>query len=189
MAPLQFNPDRFVELLSFTATVCGTWVAAGLLAGGYRIDSTADLNTALARTCRIWLVSMPVSAAQLVLVTAVEGQSLVGAEGFATVLPLAASGPGEPFATAAGVLGLMACWRAFYTAYLDVFNLRSAAGNLVDRGQQVQHFVETLRTVLLLCIACCVVLQFLGGVVGEEQLEDLALSLSRALPEMWRGSM
>lgn len=57
------------------------------------------------RTCRMWLISMPVAAAQLVLLTAAEDATLVGDEGFASVLPLAASGPGEPFVTAAGVLG------------------------------------------------------------------------------------
>lgn len=50
---------------------------------------------------------MPVAAAQLVLLTAAEDAALVGDEGFASALPLAASGPGEPFVTAAGVLGLM----------------------------------------------------------------------------------
>ncbi len=35
---------------------------------------------------------MPVAAAQLVLATAAEGRSLVGAPGFAARLPLAASG-------------------------------------------------------------------------------------------------
>jgi hypothetical protein len=53
----------------------------------------------------MWLVTMPVAAAQLVLLTAAEDVALVGDEGFAAALPLAASGPGEPFVTAAGVLG------------------------------------------------------------------------------------
>lgn len=107
LAPLHVNPDRLAEFLSFTATLCGTWVGAGMLAGNYRTDATQNLATALARTSRTWLGAMPVCAANLVLVTAVEGRALVGAEGFADVLPLAASGPGEPFVTAAGVLGEM----------------------------------------------------------------------------------
>ena len=53
----------------------------------------------------MWLISMPVAAAQLVLLTAAEGEALVGDEGFASKLPLAATGAGEPFVTAAGVLG------------------------------------------------------------------------------------
>jgi hypothetical protein len=43
---------------------------------------------------------MPVAAAQLVLLTAAESRALVGTEDFATALPLAARGPGEPVATA-----------------------------------------------------------------------------------------
>lgn len=53
----------------------------------------------------MWLISMPVAAAQLVLLTAAEDAALVGDEGWASRLPLAATGPGEPFVTAAGVLG------------------------------------------------------------------------------------
>ena len=51
--------------------------------------------------------SYQVAAAQLVISTAAESGSLIGDEGWVVSLPLAASGPGEPFATAAGVLGLM----------------------------------------------------------------------------------
>lgn len=54
--------------------------------------AAADLPTALARVSFTWLVSQPVAAAQLVLVTAAEGRSLVGATNFASVLPLAATG-------------------------------------------------------------------------------------------------
>lgn len=56
----------------------------------------------------MWLLAMPVAAAQLVLLTAAEDGALVGDEGWASALPLAASGPGEPFVTAAGVLGARA---------------------------------------------------------------------------------
>ena len=55
----------------------------------------ADLPTALTRVSMAWLVSQPVAAAQLVLVTAAEGKSLVPAFGdlsFAAHMPLAASG-------------------------------------------------------------------------------------------------
>lgn len=31
LAPLSFNPTRFLELLSFTTTLLGTWVAVGAL--------------------------------------------------------------------------------------------------------------------------------------------------------------
>lgn len=81
--------------------------------------------TPRSRTCRMWLISMPVAAAQLVLLTAAEDATLVGDEGFASVLPLAASGPGEPFVTAAGVLG-----EPCGTGVLgEVYHACSAAGN------------------------------------------------------------
>eukprot|EP00891_Asterochloris_glomerata_P002924 jgi/Astpho2/2924/Aster-x0549 len=75
--------------------VCGTWVAASALSGGYKYNSTSDLPTVLTRVSMAWLVSQPVAAAQLVLVTAAEGKSLVPAFGdfsFAAHMPLAASG-------------------------------------------------------------------------------------------------
>lgn len=80
LAPLNFNPDRFLEFLSFTGTVCGVWVAAALLTGGYAYATTAGrLPRALKTAALIWAVSMPVAAAQLVLVAATESRSLVGA--------------------------------------------------------------------------------------------------------------
>lgn len=132
LAPLTFNPLRFVEFGAFAATLVGTWVACATLVGAYKLEASSgahdcdhrtptprpDLPTALRYAIVVWLVSQPVAAAELVLLTAAEGRTLVGVDGFASVLPLAASGPGEPFVTTAGVLGLMAVWRCWYTAYL-----------------------------------------------------------------------
>lgn len=42
-----------------------------------------------------------------------------------------------------------------------------------------QHFADSLRAGMLLSLACCAVLQGLGRLVGEEQLELLAASLLR----------
>lgn len=134
LAPLTFNPIRFVEFAAFAATLVGTWVACATLVGGYKLEASSgvrgnaahilcqvlftDLPTALRYAIVVWLVSQPVAAAELVLLTAAEGATLVGVEGFASVLPLAAAGPGEPFVTTFGVLGLMSVWRCWYTAYL-----------------------------------------------------------------------
>lgn len=74
LAPLSFNPLRFIEFASFVLTLCGSWVAASLLVGNYRTASTSDLPTTLAATSRAWLASMPVAAAQLVLMTALENR-------------------------------------------------------------------------------------------------------------------
>ena len=83
------------------------------------------------------------------------------------------AGPGEPFATAAGVLGLMALWRAFYTVYLDFWNVRTLHGSPVNRYQDMLHFVDALRSALFVSIAFCIVLQFLSSSLGEEGLEQL----------------
>ena len=37
--------------------------------------------------------------------------------------------------TAAGVLGLMSVWRAFYTCYLDYWNVTSYSGSPLNRYQ------------------------------------------------------
>ncbi len=56
----------------------------------------------------------------------------IGEEGWVTKLPLAASGPGEPFASAVGVLGVMTIWRAYYTTFIDNFSL-SANNETAER--------------------------------------------------------
>jgi hypothetical protein len=116
LAPLHFDTTRCVELLGFTVTVAGTWVACSMLNGDYdrvagsafpvmphmRLDVSnsscfnhaclhADMQQALAKTCRTWLTSTPVMAAQLVLVTAAESGSLVLDEQFTEALPLVLS--------------------------------------------------------------------------------------------------
>lgn len=53
----------------------------------------ADMQQALTRCCRTWLVSMPVMAAQLVLATAAENGSLVMDDRFAQHLPLVRRSP------------------------------------------------------------------------------------------------
>eukprot|EP00887_Chlorella_sp_A99_P008025 scaffold12.g8025.t1 len=168
LAPLAFNPTRFLELLSFAMTLVGTWVGCGWLVGGFSYDATADLQTAVARVCRMWLAAMPVAAAQLVLLTAAEDGSLVGTEGvlhpWASVLPLAASGPGEPFVTAGGVLGLLSIWRAFYCSFLDFYSFRTPTGARVDRSRDAAHFVSALRAAATLSAVFCLLLWGLDAV-------------------------
>ena len=41
LAPMHFNPTRFEEFLSFAITVCGTWVGASWLVGGYKANATS----------------------------------------------------------------------------------------------------------------------------------------------------
>lgn len=189
LEPLHFNSQRFAELASFGTTLTVTWVLSSLLVGGYRTTASADLSTALAKVSQIWLISMPVAACQLVLLTAAEDRQLLevlpsGADLFASALPLAASGPGEPFATAAGVLGIMAMWRCFYAVFLDYFNARQwgSFDGGIDRYQDIEFFVDSLRSVFFLTIGCVIVLQFLTKYVGEDSIEAFLMSASSLLP-------
>ena len=43
LAPLQFSPVRFEELLGFMVTVAGTWVACSTILGDYRNPSESPL--------------------------------------------------------------------------------------------------------------------------------------------------
>lgn len=54
--------------------------------------SAADVKTATTKAFITWACAMPVAAAQLVLATAAEDGVLVADFGFASKLPLAASG-------------------------------------------------------------------------------------------------
>ena len=162
LAPLEFNPIRFAEFASFWLTLTGTWVAVGLLTTAYSANAAADLPTALSRTCRTWIAAMPVAAAQLVLLTAAEDGALVGTDGWAAQLPLAASGPGEPFVTAAGVLGLMAVWRSFYAVYLDTSKFLSIDGARLDREVDARHFLDALAAAAAIATGSCLVLHTLS---------------------------
>lgn len=53
------------------------------------------MKTAAWKALITWACAMPIAAAQLVLVTAAEDQALVADFGFASKLPLAASGEGR----------------------------------------------------------------------------------------------
>jgi hypothetical protein len=174
LTPLSFNVYRFLEFGSFSATIILTWISCCWISSGYRNNATSDLPTALARTCKTWLIAMPVAASQLVLLTAAEEGKWVGEEGWAAgldSLPLAASGPGEPFVTAAGVLGLMVLWRSYYTVYLDFTNFLSARGARLDRDKDAEHFVASLQAALVLAAVGCGLIEYLNVVVGEDRLE------------------
>lgn len=71
----------------------------------------------------------------------------------------------------------MLVWRTFYASYLDMYSFRSSTAARRDRGRDMEEFADSLRSAMLLSLACCAVLQFLGGLVGEEQLEMMAAGL------------
>ncbi|GIL47553.1 hypothetical protein Vafri_4346 [Volvox africanus] len=150
MAPVAFNWTRFGEFCGLTATLTGTWVAAGLLVGAYRTSATVDLPSALRIASLTWLLAMPVAAAQLVLATAVESRALVGDVDFASAMPLAASGIGEPFVTASGVLALMTLWRCVYSLYLDPFGFKGLGFRRQQFLRELYSFREALVMVTLM---------------------------------------
>lgn len=167
LAPLSFNVTRLEELAGFIITVTGTWVATSYVTGDYA-SASPDVQHALLRTSRTWLLSMPVMAAQLVLATAAESGSLVGVEGFASSLPLAASGVGEPFVSAAGILGVTAVWRTYYAAFLDWNTFLSIDYNGPKQQRQARAFVEALMWVgAIAVLGCC--LQLAAGAMLEQR--------------------
>lgn len=165
-APLHFNYVRFEEFAAFAVTICGAWVLSCLLTDGYTLSSTANIPAALRRVVAAWAVSMPVAACQLVITTASESHALVGELAFADHLPLAASGPAEPLATAAGILGLMAVWRTFYTTQLDLWNYRAFDGSPIDRRQDIAHLGQALRSTALIMLAATICISILDYMVG-----------------------
>ncbi|KAL4526550.1 hypothetical protein Ndes2526A_g00995 [Nannochloris sp. 'desiccata'] len=179
LAPLHFNPIRFEEFFGFVVTICGTWAAAGILLGAYTNEASADVRSALVATCRVWIASMCIAAAQLVLVTAAEDGALVGTEGWGRALPLAASLPGEPFISAAQILGLMLIWRSFYAAYLDMSKFLKFGGARLDMEIEAQHFKDALKTSVIIAAASCVCLHFLStGFLSGDGGPDAILLLN-----------
>lgn len=167
LAPLHFSPNRFLEFFSFTVTMLGTWISAALFVGAYKSDAASSVPTALSRVSRAWIAGMPIAASQLVLLTAAEDGRLVGEEGWAELLPLAASGPGEPFVTAAGVLGLLAVWRSFYAIFLDVSCFLSIDGARYSREEDERHFWYAIKCASVLGLSSCIILHSLSYLYGE----------------------
>lgn len=66
--------------------------------------------------------------------------------------------------------GLMCVWRAFYAIYLDLSSFRGVAAARRDRGKDMQHFADSLKSAMLLSLAFCAVLQVRGGGVGLAHL-------------------
>jgi len=162
MAPLHFNPIRFIEYFSFVLTVIGTWVSVGWLVEAYTFETSRSLRKSVESTCWVWIIAMPVTAAQLVLTTAVEDQSLVGVEGWASKVPLTVSGTLEPWISAAGILTVMLVWRSFYSCYLDIWSFRGIRG-FADKEKEQENFASSLKIVLGFVLVGCLVLHGLSS--------------------------
>lgn len=173
LAPMAFNPVRMAEFVAFTASVIGTWLGTAYVMGAYNRDSTGDIQTAATRVVITWAVAMPVAAAQLVLTTAAADGALVGAAGWAARLPLVATAAGEPLTSAAGVLGVMAIWRCFYTSYMDIWNFRTAQGTRPNRERDSAVFEEALIAAGLLALCFSIAIVLLHNSISEEILESV----------------
>lgn len=57
----------------------------------------------------------------------------------------------------------MCVWRAFYAIYLDLSSFRGVAAARRDRGKDMQHFADSLKSAMLLSLAFCAVLQVRVG--------------------------
>jgi len=86
---------------------------------------------------------MPVDASWLVVSASVENGSLVGEPGWHDSLPLAARGLGEPWVTAAQILGLVCVWRSFYATFLESSSFRTMDYLANSREKDVESFVST----------------------------------------------
>lgn len=160
LAPLKFHPERFIEFMSFSLTVCSTWVAVSLLSGGYSLRTAERLHSLLKNMLFVWLVSMPVDASWLVLVASQENGVLVGEQGWADTLPLAVSGLFEPWVSAVQVCGVMGFWRAIYGTYLETVSFRTM--RMYDKEEDERNFESAVQIILGLVVFEFVVIQFLS---------------------------
>lgn len=59
LAPLAFNPIRFVEFGAFAATLVGTWVACATLVGAYKMEASSGMREAAVCCCASGLLCKP----------------------------------------------------------------------------------------------------------------------------------
>jgi hypothetical protein len=77
-------------------------------------------------------------------------------------------GPGEPVATAAGVLGVMCFWRAFYTVALDPWS--SSAQRITAEAQALREAATVAVALAAVGAAALQVVQAASGVMERGQL-------------------
>ena len=160
-APLQFKPVRFLEFAGFSLTIIGTFVAVSYLTEGYSLKTSERLKLMLENAFYSWLISMPVDASWLVVTASIENGSLVGDTGWYDTLPLAARGFGEPYTTAAQILGVVSIWRGFYGTFLETTSFRRMDYIRQSREKDVENFVSTGIIVSVIAVIEFVILHIL----------------------------
>lgn len=161
LAPLHFRPLRFLEFGGFSLTIIGTFVAVSFLTDGYSLRTSEKVKSLIENAFYSWLISMPVDASWLVLTAAIENGSLVGDIGWYDNLPLAARGIGEPWVTAAQILGLVCVWRSFYGTFLETASFRSLSSLRNAKENDAKNFVSTAITVSAIAIIEFIILHLL----------------------------
>lgn len=163
LAPLHFRPTRFFEFTGFSLTIIGTFVAVSFLTGGYSLKTSERLKLLIENAFYSWLISMPVDASWLVVTASIENGSLVGDVGWYDTLPLAARGIGEPWVTAAQILGLVCFWRSFYGTFLETTSFRSISSlRQSSREEDVEIFLSAAKIVSAIAVAEFLVLHVLA---------------------------
>lgn len=163
-APMRFNPDRFIEFFAFSFTCIGTLVAVSYVTGGYTVKTSQRVKSLIENGFISWFLSMPVDASWLVLVASRENNHFVMEDGWADHLPLAATGIGEPWVTAAQILGLICLWRSFYGACIGMNSFRVAPSMRRESDRDVQHVVETAKIIAVLMVAELLFLRYLAHI-------------------------
>lgn len=89
----------------------------------------------------------------------------------------AASGVGEPFASAAGVLGGMLVWRTFYTGFLDwsFFLSYDASSNSCPKDE-TKAWWETMTILAVLVMLCASAAALAGYTMnGNDTWKDMSM--------------
>ncbi len=126
-------------------------MSVSYLTQGYSLKTSERLKSLIENAFYAWLISMPVDGSWLVVTASMENGSLVGETGWHDTLPLAARGIGEPWVTAAQILGLVCVWRSFYGTFLETSSFRTMDYLSKSREKDVENFVST--GIIVSCIA------------------------------------
>ena len=160
-APLEFRYERWIEFSSFLIATVATFCTVAYLTNGYSKEGSSSLSRLVENCAFVTFITCLLLAAQLVIGVASENASFVGLEGWDAILPLAARGIGEPWVTAAQLLGIATGWRIIWYFFIDTSSFlkldRLNAFKETERGV-VEDAAKVAAT---LAVVSLVVLQLL----------------------------
>jgi hypothetical protein len=118
-APLEFRYERWIEFSSFLIATIATFTTVSFLTGGYARSQSSSMSRLVENCAFVSFITCLMLASQLVIGVASENASFVGLSGWDEVLPLAARGIGEPWVTAAQIIGVTTGWRVIWYFFVD----------------------------------------------------------------------